>query len=314
MKPAEFWKNFDLGEELSIAGTFIYNGMRRFHEMQRLDQTDEAFEFLYNLSVGLERLLKVAVVLIEHTDNTDQEALEQSLITHNHMELVNRIKRSRPLELSSVQVELLSLLTKFYKTGRYDRFSIANVGARGGDLPLLRAFISKHLGVNLELDPGSIFGISNDERYQKFLGKHVLKLSRSIYDRIVAEARRLNLYTYELRHGSKAESVFLREIKISDEDVLWKELLIFLMNTKEESRYLEFLRGIAPLGFDPALVGDYLHCFASDASKAEVMDELDHLYSELEAAERKDRLENMKIIGDPRVYFDEPDEDESDGI
>jgi len=38
---------------------------------------------------------------------------------------------------------------------------------------------------------------------------------------------RLVLFTYELRHGSKAENVLLREVNIADEDILWKELLIF---------------------------------------------------------------------------------------
>jgi hypothetical protein len=31
MKPTEFWKNFRLEEELSVSGTFIYNGLKRFH-------------------------------------------------------------------------------------------------------------------------------------------------------------------------------------------------------------------------------------------------------------------------------------------
>nr|VFK37614.1 MAG: hypothetical protein BECKSD772F_GA0070984_101717 [Candidatus Kentron sp. SD]VFK41293.1 MAG: hypothetical protein BECKSD772E_GA0070983_101112 [Candidatus Kentron sp. SD] len=63
MKTTEFWKNFKLGEELSISGTFIYNGMRRFHEIRIFDYTDEVFEVFYNLSIGFERLLKIAVVL-----------------------------------------------------------------------------------------------------------------------------------------------------------------------------------------------------------------------------------------------------------
>ncbi|MEL6949080.1 MAG: hypothetical protein AAGM16_02980 [Pseudomonadota bacterium] len=82
MNSEEFWKNFNLLDEISIAGAFVYNGLRRFHEMQRLDYTDELFEFLYNLSVGIERLLKVAVVLLEHDETTDVEDLEESLITH----------------------------------------------------------------------------------------------------------------------------------------------------------------------------------------------------------------------------------------
>ncbi|VWC55450.1 hypothetical protein BLA9940_02310 [Burkholderia aenigmatica] len=52
MNPSEFWKNFRLGEEVHIAGTFIYNGLRRFHELRRLDFADELFECLYNLSVA----------------------------------------------------------------------------------------------------------------------------------------------------------------------------------------------------------------------------------------------------------------------
>ena len=61
MNPSDFWKNFRLGEEIHISGTFIYYGLRRFHELRKLDFDDELFEFLYELSVGLERLLKSAV-------------------------------------------------------------------------------------------------------------------------------------------------------------------------------------------------------------------------------------------------------------
>lgn len=95
MKTSEFWKNFDLGEELGIAGVFIYNGLRRFHEMRALDYEDEFFEVFYNLSVGLERLLKVAVVLVEHLEDSDQEQFERSLITHSHQALLERIRSTK---------------------------------------------------------------------------------------------------------------------------------------------------------------------------------------------------------------------------
>jgi hypothetical protein len=127
MRPQEAWKNFNLGEELGIAGMFIYNGLRRFHEARSLDHTDEIFEFFYNLSVGFERLLKVAVVLLEHEETTNQEELEKSLITHNHLELLNRIKARAKLNLGDPQIALLSLLGKFYTSHRYDRFSLNSV-------------------------------------------------------------------------------------------------------------------------------------------------------------------------------------------
>ena len=106
MTPGEYWKNFHLGEELSISGMFIYNGLKCFHQMDTLDNVDEIFEFQYNLSVGLERLLKVAVVLLEHDKDTNIEEFEESLITHNHLELVQRIKKHSSLNLSKPHKEL----------------------------------------------------------------------------------------------------------------------------------------------------------------------------------------------------------------
>lgn len=88
------------------------------------------------------------------------------------------------------------------------------------------------------------------------------------------------------------------------------ELLVFFMNTKSTSGYLDFLRGITPLGFDPELVGDYLDCFQSDVAKAFVMDELEHHYEELE--KKGDRLELMSVIAAPNVYFDSPEAEQDD--
>ena len=127
MKSSEFWKNFSLGEELSISGTFIYNGVRGFHQLRKLDHADELFEVLYNLAVGFERLLTIAVVLLEHKDSVDQEEFEKSLITHNHPDLLRRIKKHRKLSLAAQRNDFLGLLARFYKQVRYGRFEINSV-------------------------------------------------------------------------------------------------------------------------------------------------------------------------------------------
>jgi len=44
-----------------ISGSFIFNGLKCFHEMDTLYYSDEIFEFLYNISVGLERLFKITI-------------------------------------------------------------------------------------------------------------------------------------------------------------------------------------------------------------------------------------------------------------
>lgn len=307
MKATDFWKNFKLGEEISVSGAFIYNGLRRYHEMRNLDFTDEAFEFLYDLSVGFERLLKIAVVLFEHDDSIDQKELEKSLITHSHLDLLARLKKHVQINFGSPQIDLLGLLGKFYKSLRYDRFSISSVYDAKKERKALCTLLQKHLEVEIPSDT-SLLGTPNEERYRRFIRRTILKISGTLYEIIKARARAISLYTYELRHGSKSESVFLREIDISDEDILWKELLVFFMNTESSSGYLEFLRGIPPLDFDPGLVGDYLDCFQSDAAKGFVMDELEHHYTEMEGNEGE-RLELMRVIGSPNVCFESTDDE-----
>jgi hypothetical protein len=307
MRSTEAWKNFNLGQELSVSGTFIYNGLRRFHEMRILNNTDEIFEVLYNLSVGLERLLKIAVVLLEHTETTDQNKLEKSLITHNHLDLLQRVTKRAQVNLGGPHKEFLALLGTFYKTIRYDRFTISSVYDPDKERDELCGFLGKHLHVNLERS-SSMFPTHNDARYREFLRKLVTKISSALYEVVRTTASDLNLYTYELRDGSRAQTIFIGRANLPSEEVLWKELLVFFMNTESSSGLLEFLRTIEPLDFDPELANDYLDCFQSDTAKAFVVDELEALYGEL--PDSKKRLRIMKLIGNPDVCFDPPDIEE----
>ncbi|MPN13625.1 hypothetical protein SDC9_160947 [bioreactor metagenome] len=99
MTKEEFWKNFNIGREVQLSGNFIYDGLLIFDQMEHFSNEDEIFEFLYFVSVGLERLLKACVVLIEHSDDTDQKEFEQGLITHNHSDLLMRVEKKHQLNL-----------------------------------------------------------------------------------------------------------------------------------------------------------------------------------------------------------------------
>lgn len=313
MKETYFWKNFGLGQELNISGVFIYNGLRCYHEMKKLDFTDEVFEFFYNLSVGIERLLKIAIILFEHHDLVNQDDLEKSLITHSHLNLLNRLKKHTLITLGPPHIAFLNLLEIFYKSFRYDRFTLTSVSSSKNEIKELCNFLRKHLKVDIHYELDILnFGIPNEDRYRKFIDKIVLKISSTLYEIIKNQAKEIDLYTYELRHGSKAETVFLRKNNIiMDEDILWKELLLFFMNTKSSSSYLDFLRGISPLDFDPNLVGDYLNCFQSNASKALVMDEIEEIYKEIKG-DKKERFELIKFIGSSDIYFDSIDDGDDD--
>lgn len=302
MSPSDFWKNFRLGEEVHISGTFIYNSLRQFHELEIFDNSDELFEFFYNLSIGIERLLKIAVVFYEHSDAVDQEQLEQSLITHNHVDLLARLRKHAVIKLGDSHVELLQILATFYKTFRYDRFSLKSAFERQREAATILTFLEKYLGIEITRNEAP-FATHNEDKYRSFIRRTVLKIAQAIYGIIDERSSELGIYTYELRSGSKASSVFLREIDIEHEDILWKELLLFFIHANPSTKYLQFLRSIEPLAFDPALVPDYLNCFKSDSAKADVMDELEYLYEEMDSEARKERLEILRAVAAPGVFF-----------
>ena len=81
------------------------------------------------------------------------------------------------------------------------------------------------------------------------------------------------------------------------------------MNVEPSTGYLKFLKGIPQLDFDPALVPDYLNAFKSDSAKAEIMDELEYHYDEMDSGKRKERLEMINAINAPGVYFDDPEDE-----
>jgi hypothetical protein len=156
MNREQVWKNFDLGQELSIAGTFLYNGLRRFHEMRTLENTDEVFEFVYDLSVGLERLLKVAIILLEHHSSTEPAAFEASLITHNHLDLLARVRLHAAVPTGPEHNRLLALLSTFYKTFRYDRYSLSIGWEPDKELVALRDLFVANLDVSFPARKGCL--------------------------------------------------------------------------------------------------------------------------------------------------------------
>jgi len=310
MNRSEFWKNFELGTEIDIAGSFIFNGLRRLHEMESLYHESEVFEFLYNLAVGIERLLKVAVILIEHDEVVDQEEFEQSLITHSHQDLVRRVREKHEFRLASSDNEFLDLLGRFYRTHRYGRFAIS-AGSRSSEKKLLHKFVGKNLDIEIR-DEFPLLITPNDSQIRKFIGRRVAKITKRPYEIICEQASRLRLYTHELRSGSKAEKIFLREqFDFCDEDVLWRELLLFILHSDVSTGMIGFMKSLEPLPFDPGLISEYLQCFASEERKLQVLDELDHHYDDVENV--KLRLEKISVIGASNVFFDdEEDDDEFD--
>jgi hypothetical protein len=137
-----FWKNFRLGTELQNSGTFIFNGIYHLDNIEFFTFEEDCFEFLYNISVKIERLQKILIVLIEHDNSVTQHDFEKSLITQNHLELLKRIKAVRELNFGKVHTQFLGLLCNFYKSVRYERFNISSVYIPSQDKDKLVEFIT----------------------------------------------------------------------------------------------------------------------------------------------------------------------------
>ncbi|MFR9670867.1 MAG: hypothetical protein SNH16_06220 [Rikenellaceae bacterium] len=147
-----FWKNFRLGTELQVAGGFIYDALYAIDLLDSFDNADECFDILYKTSVGIERLAKVAIILLEHNDNVDQAEFEKSMITHNHTNLIKRVDVLQKLKLGDVHYQLLDLLSNFYKSIRYDRYNLTSVFHRDQDQDKLIEFVQYSLNVTIEID------------------------------------------------------------------------------------------------------------------------------------------------------------------
>lgn len=298
-----YWKNFNLGEELNISGSFIYNAIYFFDQMVHFYNEADIFEFFYNTSVGIERLEKIAVILLQHKDVKDQTAFEKQLKTHNHKELLEKIKKNVEIKFDKKHNEFISLLTNFYKSTRYHRFSLSNVQKPSSYRTDFIYFIKKRLNIKTELE---ILELPNDDNIKIFIGEVVGTIVSQLYDIIHIEASNQNLYTYELPYDSKAYKIFMRkEFNFLKERNLKKELLVFLVNNKDQNEYISFLKTIEPLKFDDALINEYISFLLNPHIGIDLIDEMEYLQEEEEEDEGLDDVRSYSIcyIGD-NIQFD----------
>lgn len=301
-----WWKNFSLGTELQISGSFIYNGLYQFDQLKGFYHEEEIFEFIYNLAVGIERLMKVNIILLEHNSDSDQEEFEQSLKTHNHLELLKRIKKGNQLNLGKIHNDFLQLLSKFYKSMRYDRFNLVSTNNIAPERKEFIDFLEKHLKIKISVEG---FGATpNDKRIKKFIGKTVGKITTELYNLLCESARGLNINTYEVRTYSKAFKIFLcKDFTFEKENVLRRELLLYITNPNIESNFKLLFDEIKPLDFENYHLNFYMSCILDILESYQVVDELEELYNEVK--NKKDRIETVELIASD-FNFDYLDDEE----
>ena len=306
MTPDVWWKNFGLGQEIDIGGAYIYDGIMRLHKLQSLQHSVDIFQVLYDLSIGIERIAKVAIILLEHRDDASVEDLEESLITHNTQKLIDRINDHSELGLSNLHREFLHLVSKFYKTHRYDRYTRASVPEISKEKEAFLGFFGKHLGIDVG-ETNEFQGIKNTDQIRRFVGKVVKRITDAVFSVIKSKTSELNIYTHELRGDSKAIRVFYgKRLDFIYEEIKRKEILLFLINPSSNGRHISLLREFGSLQLDPGMTGSYIKALFDDNELRYVEGEIEELYSEI--SDVNDRLGFLGIIDSEYLAYD-PDED-----
>lgn len=302
MTHKEIWKNFSLGTELTISGNFIFNGLQSLDLMEHLCYEDEPFEFFYNISVGIERLQKITLILIEHDDFTNQEEFEKSLITHNHSDLHARLKKHVKFNFGKNHNEFLNCLTKFYKSHRYGNFVFHNLTTNEKPNVLLANFIEKYMNITIKMD---LFGATFlDDDIKKFISKTVGKICEAYYRQIEIECRRLNLYTYEIGYDSKAFKIFMsKKYDFFEEKIIQKEIVKYLVNGNLPEKFKDFVNRQPPLEFDYYDINYLISYLMQPTKQYSVKGEVDDLYADIENI--GSRLCHLNIIGNKLTKLSE---------
>lgn len=305
-------KNFAMCKEVEIAGKFIYDGMIDLNRMINYEDDENIFCFLYKISVGIERLQKIAYTLLKNPTENEYENFEKELITHSHCELQRKINELVKTDFTKHQNAFLQMLDTFYKSSRYDRY-ILNTKLNY-ERNIFIKYIEKRCKIKIEVN--SIFPTQMDEKIRKFLGKVIGNMSQYYYNLIYKQAINLDIYSYELSSNSKSYKIFeLKNEKkniqqqFTDEQIAYKELLVFLINTSEKSKFYTFLKEIHPLNLDIALIQEHLYEIIKSNISQDLIEEIETLYSEMDKTDLNNRLEQLRCIGNPSINFEYEDYD-----
>ncbi|MBX0320133.1 hypothetical protein [Shouchella clausii] len=254
MNNHEQWLNFDMGTELRVSGSFIFDGIRTLDEMRSLNETENIFTFLYYITVGIERLQKVCIVLIENKENTDQTQFVNKLKSHNPDDLMTRIRKSRTINLKKEQRLFLNLLARFYINDRYGRYDKKKRDNEKRDDLEFENEIYGMLGTNIL----HFHVINFDSDFLGFIDRYfktrdiaeirekfsdlLRGIVTQLYSLIEEEASKNNIHTYEISPSSsyKAFKIFVaKEFDFDRDRRALKETLTYIL-TSDDGRIKEF--------------------------------------------------------------------------
>lgn len=314
MNEMQLFRNFNLGTEISIAGSFAYNAISNLNSSQNISEDDQIFLFLYNAAVSIERMQKCVLFMYADLKAEDINPFADKIKIHRHQDLQNRINSLTGLKLSQDQNAFLLLLQDFYAVGRYSNFES---NTNYNYTQKLEFFVENRFGASMLISDflGKKKLIS--EKAKERLGRTMGKILRSYYMLIRDKARELNLYTYELRPGSPAEKVFYNQDSnaslqalLQKDKIALLELIVYLSNNAETTGFFQYIHSIPCLEFDPTMIQEYIADIANNQLSQALVDEVMTLYDDMPSDKVYERKESLTPISDPHCIFDSDDDED----
>lgn len=317
-EPDFFWKNFRLGTELQVSGTFIYNALYFLDTIEYIHYEEDIFEFLYNLAIGIERLQKITLILLEHDESSNQVDFEKSLITHNHLVLHERINKIQSVNLGKVHFKFLNLIRDFYTSYRYERFNKKSIYKPNFDKKLFQEFLVNELKLETSKDDETSYPykkeewIENNKRIKKFIGKTTGTIVNSLYEIIRDRARKLGTYTYEIRYGSKAFKIFMaKEFTFEVENNFKKEIIVSLLSKEGmNDEFKKYIQTLETVNLDEYNSSYYIQYLMNSVTNYNHLSEYQHLIEEKEIS--KERINFIEPIGTEQHLDFDFEDDEGD--
>ncbi len=288
MTNIELWKNFNLGTELDISGNCIFNGIKIFHQMKIFYYEDEIFDFLYNISVGIERLFKIIISL--------NKEIKFEIKTHNHEQLFQEIKRYYHIKTDKQHNKFIQILNIFYDKARYDRFDFKIDKKYNQEYKEFISFLTKYTKYIISNDIKIEITKNNDD-IKIFIGNLISTISNKYYVIIQEEARKQNILTDEIRSNSKPYKIFIKkEYNFLNDKIITIELLLFIIQNKSNTELLILLNNIKSLNLDDLLMEQYINTLISNNSIIDdaIYDEIDFLQSEHN--NKQERLNDIQSL------------------
>lgn len=293
-----------MGDELDICGNLIYDLKTHSFLALKNKSNSEAFRFFYNLSISIERLLKIIIYLKDgKLTQKDKNNNVDGNMHHTIGKLLNEVKITFKNPGSK---KIINYLTskKYYDNYRYINFEVNGKEKAkiylNHLIDLLNTFLPKKNKIQESWSDWTYSFYDKARSYADQLQVGVLGISKTLYAEIVKLSKGNGLFIEEFSQNEKAVNVFLdysienNENGLTDE-FLKQELIIFLIkssikNNRWETEVISNEKDVPSLDIDEEFFQDAIKTLMDSGESLEyfgireAIEELIHnkLYEEIE--------------------------------